>query len=85
MTSPTAADTMRLVFATQVALVLGKITPDHAVQRVGLMGAFVIGLATTCYVLKNPAVADLSHDELIRWAGPVVQHLVVGPVPGAAE
>ena len=85
MTSPTAADTMRLVFATQVAPVLAKITPDHAVQRVGLMGAFVIGLATTRYVLKNPAVADLSHDELIRWAGPVVQHLVVGPVPGAAE
>jgi AcrR family transcriptional regulator len=85
MTSPTAADTMRLVFATQVAPVLAKITPDHAAQRVGLMGAFVIGLATTRYVLKNPAVADLSHDELIKWAGPVVQHLLVGPVPGAAE
>ena len=61
------------------------ITPDHAAQRVGLMGAFVIGLATTRYVLKNPAVADLSHDEVIRWAGPVIRHLLVGPVPGGAE
>ena len=85
MTSPTAMDTMRMVFATQVAPVLAKITPDHAAQRVGLMGAFVIGLATTRYILKNPAVADLSHDEVIRWAGPVIQHLLVGPVPGDAE
>jgi len=43
MTSPTAMDTMRMVFATQVAPVLAKITPDHAAQRVGLMGAFVMG------------------------------------------
>ena len=76
---------MRLVFATQVAPILAKITPDHPAQRVGLMGAFVIGLATTRYVLKNPAVADLSHGELIKWAGPVVQHLLVGPAPDATE
>ena len=47
-----------------------------------LMGAFVIGLATTRYVLANPAVADLSHDELIRWARPVIRQLLVGPAPG---
>jgi AcrR family transcriptional regulator len=81
MTSPIAMDTMRMVFATQVAPVLTKITPDHPAQRVGLMGAFVIGLATTRYVLKNPAVADLTHEEVISWAGPVVQHLLVGPAP----
>jgi AcrR family transcriptional regulator len=81
MTSPTAAGTMRHVFATQVAPTLAAITPDHPAQRAGLMGAFVIGLATTRYVLANPAVADLSHDELIRWAGPVIRHLLVGPAP----
>lgn len=42
----------------------------------------MIGLATTGYVLANPAVADLSHDELIRWAGPVIRQLLVGPAPG---
>ena len=82
MTSPTAADTMRHVFATQVAPKLAAITPDHPAQRAGLMGAFVIGLATTRYVLANPAVADLSHDELIRWARPVIRQLLVGPAPG---
>ncbi|MGY4650986.1 TetR/AcrR family transcriptional regulator [Mycobacterium sp. URHB0021] len=45
------------------------------------MGAFVIGLATTRCVLANPAIADLSHDELVRWAGPVISQLLVGPAP----
>jgi AcrR family transcriptional regulator len=81
MTSPTAADTMRQVFAAQVAPALAAITPDNTPQRAGLMGAFIIGLATTRYVLANPAVVDLSHDELIRWASPVVRQLLVGPAP----
>ena len=81
MTSPTAADTMRRIFATQVAPTLTAVTPDHPAQRAGLMGAFVVGLATTRYVLANPAVADLSHDELIAWARPVIRQLLVGPAP----
>ena len=80
-TSPAAADTMRHVFATQVAPKLAAVTPDRPEQRAGLMGAFVIGLATTRYVLANPAVANLSYDELIRWAGPVIRQLLVGPAP----
>jgi AcrR family transcriptional regulator len=82
MTSPTAADTMRRIFATQVAPKLATITPDNPAQRAGLMGAFVVGLAATRYVLANPAVADLGHDELIAWARPVIRQLLVGPAPG---
>jgi len=82
MTSPTAADTMRRIFATQVAPKLAAVTPDHPAQRAGLMGAFVIGLATTRYVLANPAVADLGHAELIGWARPVIRQLLVGRAPG---
>jgi AcrR family transcriptional regulator len=82
MTSPTAADTMRRIFATQVAPKLATITPDNPAQRAGLMGAFVVGLAATRYVLANPAVADLSRDELIAWARPVISQLLVGPAPG---
>ena len=81
MTSATAADTMRMVFAKQVAPVLFAVTPDHPAQRAGLMGAFIIGLATTRYVLTNPAVANLSHEDLILWAGPVIRQLLVGPAP----
>ena len=82
MTSPTAAETMRRIFATQIAPKLAAVTPDHPAQRAGLMGAFVIGLATTRYVLANPAVADLGHDELIGWARPVIRALLLGPAPG---
>ncbi|AGB23630.1 transcriptional regulator [Mycobacterium sp. JS623] len=81
MTSPTAADTMRRIFATQVAPKLAAVTPDHPAQRAGLMGAFVVGLATTRYVLANPAVAELSHDDLIAWARPVIRQLLVGAAP----
>ena len=69
------------VFASQVAPTLAAITPDHPAERAGLMGAFVIGLATTRYVLANPAIAELSHDELIQWARPVIHQLLVGPAP----
>jgi AcrR family transcriptional regulator len=82
MTSETAANTMRLVFATQVAPALAVVTPDHPAERVGLLGAFVIGLATTRYVLANPAVANLSHDDMIRWTSPVITQLLTGPAPG---
>jgi AcrR family transcriptional regulator len=81
MTSPTAADTMRRVFAMQVAPTLAAVTPDHPAERAGLLGAFVIGLATTRYVLANPAVAHLDRDALIRWAEPVVTQLLTGPAP----
>jgi AcrR family transcriptional regulator len=79
MTSPLAADTLRQVFAQQVAPKLVTATPDHPVQRAGLTGAFVIGLAMTRYVLVNPPVANLSREELCRWAAPVVRQLLTGP------
>jgi AcrR family transcriptional regulator len=85
VTSTTAAATMRRIFATQVAPKLAAVTPDHPAQRAGLMGAFVIGLATTRFVLTNPAVADLGHDELIAWARPVIRQLLVGATPGRLD
>jgi AcrR family transcriptional regulator len=81
MTSQVAADALRRVFAEQVAPKLITATPDHPVQRIGLMGAFVIGLATTRYVLVNPPIANLTREELSRWAAPVIQQLLVGPAP----
>jgi AcrR family transcriptional regulator len=81
MTSQVAADTLRRVFAQQVAPKLITATPDHPIQRIGLMGAFVIGIATTRYVLVNPPIANLSRDELSQWAAPVIRQLLVGPAP----
>lgn len=81
MTSQVAADALRRVFAEQVAPKLITATPDHPVQRIGLMGAFVIGLAMTRYVLVNPPIAEMSREEVSRWAAPVIRQLLVGPAP----
>jgi AcrR family transcriptional regulator len=81
MTSSLAAEALRRVFAEQVAPKLITATPDNPVQRIGLMGAFVIGLAITRYVLVNPPIASLSREELGRWAAPVIRQLLVGPAP----
>ncbi len=80
-TSRIAADTLREVFAQQVAPKLVTAVPDHPLERIGLMGAFVIGLATTRYVLANPPMVSLSREELSRWAAPVITRLLVGPTP----
>jgi AcrR family transcriptional regulator len=80
-TSAVAAETFRDVFAKQVAPKLITAVPDHPLQRIGLMGSFVIGLATTRYVLENPPIANISRDELSRWAAPVITQILVGPAP----
>ncbi|KWX67184.1 TetR/AcrR family transcriptional regulator [Mycobacterium sp. NAZ190054] len=81
MTSPVAAETMRGVFATQVAPALAAVAPDNPAPRAVLIGSLVIGMATTRYVLEAPAARALSHDELIRWARPVISGLLTGPPP----
>jgi AcrR family transcriptional regulator len=81
MTSSIAAGTLREVFAAQVAPKLITATPDHPQQRIGLTGAFIIGLATTRYILANPPVVNISRDELSRWATPVIRQLLNGPAP----
>ena len=80
-TSRIAADTLDQTLATHVAPSLRTATPDHHRQRIALTDAFVIGLAMTRSILANPPIADLSREELSRWAGPVFRQLLVGPAP----
>ncbi len=82
MTSSTAAATMRQVFATQVAPTIAAVARDHPPgPRAALIGSLVLGgMATTRYVLEAPPAAKaMNHDELIRWARPVIRDLLVGP------
>lgn len=83
MTSPEAADTMRSVFATQVAPTVAAVAPDRAASRAAMIGSLVIGMATVRYVLEAPAAQAMSHDELIGWAAPMIRSLLVGPAPAA--
>lgn len=63
--------------------IVGRITdrtgvPDAAL-RGSLAAAQVIGLATTRYVVRMPAMVGAGHDELARWLGPTLQRYLVGP------
>ncbi|MCV7224917.1 TetR/AcrR family transcriptional regulator [Mycolicibacterium komossense] len=80
-TSQVAADTLNRTLANHVAPSLRAATPDNHLKRVALTDAFVIGLAMTRTVLANTPVADLSREELSRWAGPVLTQLLTGPAP----
>jgi AcrR family transcriptional regulator len=79
-TSPAAAAKMREVFSTQVAPTMIAITPDHPRERAGLLGAFMIGLTVSRYVLHTPGTAEMSHEDLTRWAAPVIRQILTGPV-----
>jgi len=82
MTSENVAARLREVFATQVAPAISAVVPDHPRERAALIGALVIGLATTRYALAAPGVAAMSQAELSAWAAPVLEQLLTGPAPG---
>lgn len=56
--------------------------PDQQV-RAALIGAQLLGLAMTRYVLELPAVAGSDREELVRWLGPILQCYLAGPAPAA--
>lgn len=81
MTSSTATDTMRKVFATQVAPTIAAVAPDNPGPRAALIGSLILGMATTRYVLEAPAATAMGHDELLAWVRPIIRDLLVGPAP----
>lgn len=81
MTSERVAETLRQVFAAQAEPTLSAVVPDHPRERAGLVGAFIIGLATTRYALAAPGLAAMDRDQIIAWATPVVDQLLTGPAP----
>lgn len=80
-TSRVAANTLNQTLATHVAPTLNAATPDHHRQRIAITDAFVIGLAMTRSILANPAMTNLSREELGAWAAPVFRQLLTGPAP----
>jgi AcrR family transcriptional regulator len=85
MTSESVAQTMREVFTAQVGPAISAVVPDHPRERAALIGAFVIGLATTRYALVAPGITGMSQDQITAWGAPVVSGLLTGPAPGLAS
>jgi AcrR family transcriptional regulator len=81
VTSETAAAKMREVFARQVSPTLATAAIDHPAERAALVGATVLGLAFSRYVVKTPPLATMPPAELLTWVGPVIQHYLTSPLP----
>lgn len=80
------AEHVRQVFLQQVApTVRSAADPSSAATRAGLVATQILGLATARYVLELPPVVAMSHEEIIAWAGPTVQHYLQGPEPPNAN
>jgi hypothetical protein len=78
-TSTRAAETMLQVFARQVAPALAAVAVDRAAERAALVGSQILGLAFARYILRVPPLAEMTHEQLARWVGPVLEHYLTAP------
>ena len=61
-----------------VGPVLAALVRDRPEDRVPLVASQVVGLIVTRYVLRVPAMARLSADDVVARVGPVIQHYLTG-------
>lgn len=80
-TNRAAADALLEVFAAQVAPALAAVVPDQPAERAALVGAQLLGVAVSRYILGTPPLVQMSETELIAWLGPILTHLLTGPAP----
>ncbi|MEJ7690257.1 MAG: TetR family transcriptional regulator [Nocardioidaceae bacterium] len=77
-----SARRLHTVFASQVVGALRPVVAASEVKRrSALVASQMLGLALTRYVLRLPAVADLSRTDVIRDFSPTIQRYVAGPLP----
>lgn len=50
----------------------------HRMIRIALAGSHLFGLAAARHIIKMPAVADLSHDDLVAQVAPTIQRYLTG-------
>ncbi len=75
LTTPLLAGFLSRELLGRIAAALD--TPD-AELRAGLVASQVAGMLVTRYVLKLPAVAAASVDDLVAWIAPTVQRYLTG-------
>jgi AcrR family transcriptional regulator len=78
-TNDAAARRMRAIFQQQLVPALTALHgPDVAELRAGLIATQMLGLAFCRYVLRLPAIARLSAEELAAEIGPTIQRYATG-------
>ena len=70
----------------QLSLVLAAIgdssASDQRELRAALIGSHMAGLMLARYILKVPAAAAASPEDLVQAVGPVIQHYLTGTITG---
>ncbi|MGH8791345.1 MAG: TetR family transcriptional regulator [Stackebrandtia sp.] len=81
-----ASDMLREYIDNEFTAQLAAATnaPDAAL-RAGLVSAQLLGLAVCRYSLRQEPLASADHDTVTAWLGPILQRLLTGPPPGAAQ
>ena len=82
-TNRVAAEALLEVFATQVGPALAAVVADRPAERAALIGAQLLGVAVSRYILGAPPLVQMSDAELVDWLGPVLAHLLTHPAPGS--
>ena len=53
-------------------------------ERAALVGAQLLGVAVSRYILGTPPLAGMDDADLIAWLGPVIEYLLTHPAPSPA-
>lgn len=69
------------VFADQVAPSFTAIALDKPAKRAALVGTQLIGVAVCRFIIRLPAIEQMSERELILWLRPVIAHYLTGRLP----
>ncbi|MGC4936799.1 TetR family transcriptional regulator [Kribbella sp. DT2] len=81
VTNEAAADRMREIFTSQLAIAAAGLT-DEPELRAGLVASQTLGLGLCRYVLKLGPMAELPRAAVVGWMGPTIQHYLTAAAPG---
>ena len=77
-----AAEALVGIFTDYVTPSLAAVAADRADERAALIGAHLVGVAVTRYIVGIPPLVTMDDQALIAWLGPVVAHYLTSPHPG---
>lgn len=77
-TNPQAAERLRTVASAQIVRALARGGADQPERRAGLVATQILGLAFCRYVVRVPAIAAASPDQLVDDLAPTIQRYLTG-------
>lgn len=82
--SEEAAEAMRSFFVGSVLPQLSAVVGGGSPQRAALAGSFVVGLAWSRYILRNPLLAELPREDFLRLVRPSFEAAMFGAGEGGS-